>query len=212
MRYLALTAALLAALSTAHVARADDNDDPYDRPGGYIGIGGSRSLEQMTNTIGDAYNPLNAQVGDSWGLNARAGYRFNRFIATEVEYEWMKDFHMWVDHQAIGRAQLQTVTANLKVVAPYRTLQPYFLAGFGASFVTLDSTSPFVSPGIANGTFSARFGAGLDWYLSKNFLLNIGTEFVKNTAKVTPPPGFGLTGTGHGLDYLSFQAGFGYRF
>ncbi|HXZ85748.1 MAG TPA: porin family protein [Myxococcota bacterium] len=210
MRSLAISAALLAALCTANVARAGD-DDPYNRPGGYLAVGASRSIEQITNTLSDAYSPLPAQVGDSWGANGRAGYRFNKFIATEVEYEWMKDFHMWVAHTDIGRLQIQTVTANLKVIAPYQAFQPYFLVGAGASFTTISSTTPGISPDIGNGTFSARFGAGLDYYLTKNISLNLGAEYVKGTAKVTAPGLLGL-GSGRGLDYLSAQFGLGYRF
>jgi opacity protein-like surface antigen len=208
MKIIALTAAMLAALCTAHVARAAD-DDPYTRPGGYIAVGGSRSIEQMTDTFQSAYNPLPAQVSDSWGANGRAGYRFNKYISTEIEYEWMKDFHIWVQHTAIGRASLQTVTGNLKVIAPYQMFQPYFLVGAGATWVALESTIPSASPDIANPSFSARFGAGIDFCVTPNVTLNLGAEFVKNTGKVTAPPPFG---NNRGLDYLSTQLGIGFRF
>jgi opacity protein-like surface antigen len=215
MKYLALTAALLAAFWTANVARAGD-DDPYNRPGGYIAVGASRSIELFTGTFENAYPGLPpAQVGDTWGANARAGYRFNKFLATEVEYEWMNDFHLWVAHTSIGRIEQQTVTANLKVIAPYHAFQPYFLVGAGIAFATLDGGIPGFSPDVGNGTFAARFGAGIEYYLTKNLTLNLGTEVVVSTAKVTEPGAPSIPNGGNsdrGLSYLAGQFGFGYRF
>src|SRR5262245_3989583 len=140
MKYLAISALLLVSTIGAQTVRADDND-PYNRSGGYIDIGATRSVALFENSIEDAFEPLSAHVGDSWGAHAEAGYRFNKYLATEVEYEWIKGFHTGAGGVALAEIQTQTVTANLKVIAPYRAFQPYFLVGAGAIFASLDKSN-----------------------------------------------------------------------
>jgi opacity protein-like surface antigen len=212
MRSLALTAAVLAALCTAHVARAAD-DDPYNRPGGYIGIGASRSVNFFDGAIGDAYHLPPSSAEDTWGINARAGYRFNKFLATELEYEWMKNFRLRVQGFSIGRLQTQAATLNLRVVAPYGAWQPYALVGAGAIWTTLNSTTPGISPDLTTPSFAARFALGLDYYITKNLSLNLGGEFLFDTIAIEAPPELvGPNNKGRGHSYFSGQFGFGYRF
>jgi len=215
MRSLALTAALLAALCTAYVARAGD-DDPYNRPGGYIGLDAARSVNFFDGAIGDAYHGLptgpSSDASDTWGLSARAGYRFNKFISTELEYEWMRDFRLRTGGFSLGRLQTQVATLNLKVVAPYGAWQPYGLIGAGAIWPTLASTTPGISPDLTNPAFAARFALGLDYYLTKNWILNLGGEMVVDTVQITAPSDLTGHSTGRGLHYFTGQFGFGYRF
>jgi len=211
MKFLALSAALLVASFSAQIARAAD-DDPYNRTGAYVGVGASRSVNFFDGTLDDAFSPLSSlkssTVGDTWGANARAGYRFHKFLALEGEYEWMKSFNMSVAGVDIGHMQTQVATLNLKVIAPFGAFQPYVLAGAGIIFTTLDKS--FALPfDVGNGQFASRFGAGLDYWVTPNLSLNLGGEVVVNNVKVTGPPGFS---SGRGVDYFSGQFGFGYRF
>ena len=189
------------------MVRADD--DPYARNGGYIGVGGTYGVGLFDGSIEDAFSPLSAQVSNSWGAHATAGYRFNKYLAAETEYEWIKGFHTRTAGIALAEIQTQTATANLKVIAPYRQFEPYFLVGAGATFASVDKAF-FNTMDVTNASFSMRFGTGVDIYLSQNFLLNVGTDVVVNSAKVSS----GIPGNhgGHGLDYLAAQIGFGYRF
>jgi opacity protein-like surface antigen len=211
MKYLAISAALLVASFSAQTVRAAD-DDPYNRPGMYVGVGASRSVNFFDGTLGDAFAPLYvlqpSHAGDTWGANARAGYRINKFLAVEAEYEWMKDFTLRAGGIDFGSLQTQVATANLKVIVPWGQFQPYVLAGAGAIFTTLDKSFP-VQWDIANGVFTSRFGAGLDYWVTENMSLNLGGEVVVNNAKVTGPPGLS---SGRGLDYFSAQFGVGFRF
>lgn len=202
MKYFAISAVLLFSSLAAHVARADDKFEPY----GYLTVGASRSDATFDGSLKDAFG-VNGTVGDTWGANAHAGYRFHKFLAAEVEYEWMKDFQMRVGGVDIGKMQTQVATANLKVIAPYGAFQPYFLVGAGAIFTSVDKAL-FLNYDVANGVFTMKFGAGLDYWLSQNLSLSIGAEVVTNQAKITGPGG----GAGEGVDYLTGQFGFGYRF
>ncbi|HTO52355.1 MAG TPA: outer membrane beta-barrel protein [Myxococcota bacterium] len=213
MKYLAISALLLVSTFAAQVARADD--DPYARSGGYVEVGGTRGVNFFEGTIDDAFAPLNsvehAHVGDSWGAWAAAGYRFNKYLATEGEYEWMKGFHASAGGVHLFDVETQTATINLKVIAPYGAFEPYFKVGGGVTWASVDKAF-FSNIDVASPSFSARFGAGLDYYLSQNFFLNIGTDVVFNTAKVSSGGLVGNNNSGRGLTYLGAQAGFGFRF
>ncbi len=213
MKYLAISAVLLVSTLAAPSARADDFE-----PFGYLTVGASRSAAVFDSTLDDAFTnwsvlapgqPSAGHIGDTWGANAHAGYRFHKFLAAEVEYEWMKDFHMRVSGIDIGSLQTQVVTANLKVVAPFGAVEPYFLAGAGAIFTTQDKANNF-DWDAGTGQFTMKFGAGIDWWLTKNMSLSLGCEVVTNSAKITGPPG--TTGDGEGIDYVTGQFGFGFRF
>ena len=204
MKYFAISAVLIVSTLTAHVARADDDKfDPY----GYLTIGASRSAGLFDGTVGDAFSPLSGQVSGSWGANAHAGYRFNKYLAGEVEYEWNRDFGLRAGGVDIGKIQTQVATANLKVIAPFGAFQPYFLVGAGALFTTTDKSFN-LQWDVANGVFTMKFGAGLDYWLTPNMSLSLGAEVVTNSAKIT-----GITGNGgEGIDYLTGQFGFGFKF
>jgi len=207
VKSLAIAAVFLVSTIAAQTVRADD--DPYARKGGYIGVGGTYGVGLFDGSIEDAVEPLSAQVSNSWGAHATAGYRFNKYLAAEAEYEWVKGFRTRTANVPLAEIQTQTATANLKVIAPYRQFEPYFLVGAGATFATVDKAM-FNNLDITTGGFSMRFGAGLDYYLSPNFLLNVGTDVVVNSSKISS----GIPGNhgGHGLDYLAAQIGFGWRF
>ena len=205
MRYLAIASLLLVSTFAARTVRADDTD-PYIRKGGYLGVGATYGVSLMDGTFKDAFKPLDGDASNSWGAHASAGYRFGKFISTEVEYEWMKGFNARAAGIAVTRVETQTATLNLKIHAPYRQFQPYFLVGAGAVWTSQDKHF-FSQLDVANPAFAARFGAGLDYYLTPAFYLNLGTDAVVNTAKVS-------TGgnSGRGLNYLAAQFGFGFRF
>ncbi|HTO08826.1 MAG TPA: outer membrane beta-barrel protein [Myxococcota bacterium] len=205
MRYLAIASLFLVSTFAAHVARADDKD-PYERSGGYVGVGGTYGIEFMNHAFDDALAPLNATTTNSWGAHGTAGYQFSKWISTEVEYEWMKGFNTRAAGVAITRLETQTATLNLKVHAPYRQFQPYVLVGAGAGWISQDKNF-FGQLDVTSPAFVARFGAGLDYYFTPSFFLNVGSDFVLNSARVSQGGG-----KGRGLDYLATQIGFGYRF
>ena len=54
-------------------------------------VGASRAMNVFENTL-DSATPGNVDVSDTWGLNARGGYRFARWFSTELEYEFLDRF------------------------------------------------------------------------------------------------------------------------
>lgn len=206
MKYFAISAVLLMTTLAAHTARADDFE-----PFGYLTVGASRSSSLFEGTLDDALEgpgaPSNSHVGDSWGANVHAGYRFHKYLAAEVEYEWMKNFSIRNNGVKIADLMTQVATANLKVVAPYGAFEPYFLAGFGVMFTSLDKAA-FSNGDVDNGAFAMKFGVGVDYWVTKNMSLSLGAEICPNSVNVTGPTG----SHGEGIDYLSGQFGVGFRF
>lgn len=210
MKYLGISLLFLISTLAASAARADDAD-AFSKNGAYFGIGASYGVPLFEPTIDNAFNGagLNEKVSNAWGLNARAGYRFHKFLAAEVEYEWLNHFGTRVEGISLGSIRAQTITANLKAIAPYGHWQPYVLAGFGATLARLTETSG--SPlNVAPTSYSTRFGLGVDYYLTENIALNLGSEFVVNTAKVSNT--INGDSTSRGLDYFSAQGGFVFKF
>jgi opacity protein-like surface antigen len=203
MRYFAVSAILLVTTLAAPVSRADDDFKPFT----YLTVGASRGVGLFDGTIEDAFNPLSGQVSDTWGANAHVGYRFHKWFAAEVEYEWMKDFGVSAANINFGKIETQVATANLKVVAPYGAFEPYLLVGAGAIWASLDK-SFFFPTDISNPTFTMKFGAGIDYWVTPNVSLSLGAEVVTNSAEIRGPG----NSKGEGIDYLTGQFGIGFRF
>lgn len=206
MKYVAIT--LLALVSTIAVS-AHAEDDPFAENGLYIGVGASYGINLFEDSIEDAF-PGDAKISDTWGANARLGFRFHKFLAAEAEYEWLNHFGVRVGGVGVGTAELQTITANLKAIAPYRHWQPYVLVGFGVTLATVDRPSSSSVLDFTHTSYSTRFGLGVDYYFTENIALNLGSEFVVNTAKISN----NINGDGgsRGFDYFAAQGGLVFKF
>jgi hypothetical protein len=93
----ALVLILLGVSLMPRVAVADD-DDPYDRPGLYVGISGvyqRNVLEgELEDLLEDAADPFDAELSieETGGLNALIGYRVASWWAAELQWEWMDEY------------------------------------------------------------------------------------------------------------------------
>jgi opacity protein-like surface antigen len=201
-----VAAVLLVAASTARTVLAAN--DEFARQGPYLGIGATAAFNLLDDAFKDALDPVPVRVKDAWGLNARAGYRFNEWISAEVEYEWVDDFKVKAAGLDLAELEAQTLTLNGRFIAPLGRFQPYLLLGIGGTFYNLHNTPfGFIGLDVENATPSGRLGAGADFYATKNLVLNLGVEAVVNDDKVKS-----IAGSGRGLNYLALQFGFGYHF
>jgi opacity protein-like surface antigen len=209
MKLLRVSLALVFVSLLTRAARADDAAVDFGRPGFYLGVGASRSVNLIEAFLDGQAVLDEIQVSDAWGVNARAGYRLTSWLALEGEYEWLNDFHAELAGQRIGSLGLQSATANLKFILPVRRFQPYFLIGAGALFSSVDTG--FHELEVEPHAFAGRIGIGFDVYLTQNLILNSGVEGVLSPAKITlnlGPQSFSQSGLGT----LTFQLGLGYRF
>jgi opacity protein-like surface antigen len=207
VRAFAATLAVLVVSFVASVARADDAD--FGRSGAYLGVGASRSVDLVEPFLDGTPILENITISDSWGANARLGYRLTSWFSVEAEYEWLQPFNAGLDGVHVGTLEAQSATANLRFIAPLSRFQPYLLLGVGALFLKVNDPLGVLS--VDRSPFAGRVGLGLDVYLTRSLLLNVGAEGVLSPAGLQLTTSSG-TISEHGLGTLTFQFGLGYRF
>jgi len=226
---LSLTSSLISVGALAGVALADD--DPFDRPGFYVGAGGtyqynafaSKIEEVIEDEVDDALPGANASfdLDDSAGFNALVGYRVASFFAVEIQYEWVDEYDIDgstdVPIPASGTLysiEGHTLTANTKWIIPFWRIQPYLLLGGGVAVSkvsngdladALNALGAEVEDG-KHAKPAGRAGLGLDLYITKNIVINAQASAVVTTLK---EPDIGDIDD---LNYMSIAAGLQYRF
>jgi opacity protein-like surface antigen len=202
-----LAVLLLAVGLGAGLARADEEED-FARRGAYVAVGASRAFNLIEAYLDDTPILKNLQAANSWGVNARAGYRVASFFALEGEYEWIGDVSARLGGVEIARIGTQIATANFRLVGPFGRFQPYFLGGFGGVFFDSKGKLGFE---VANSALAGRVGLGVDLYVTPHVLANLGVEGMLTNAKVSlTGPSFSVSE--HGLGFVTLQFGLGYRF
>lgn len=196
--------ALIAALAVP-TARADSE---YSRSGPYIAVGATYGFNVLESAFDDVLGD-DVDVDDTWGGNARLGYRALPWLAVEAEYEYLDNFEVSVDDFRLADLKAQTISANLRLIVPIQRFQPYLVLGAGATLFDLDDNQV---PGLEvdHSSFSGRIGLGFDVYVTRHVVLGIGADAVLSTAEVTDDF---VTGDSSGsLSYIAVYAGLAYRF
>ena len=222
-----IVALISTCLLLAPSAFADDTDE-FSRPGFYFGatvLGGSYQqvsddlADDVTVAIGD---PLtrNVEADPALGFDLYAGYRINRYVAIEAEFEMLpsNDFDYDEDTEAVApdpgppvilevfatsgtvaEVESMTGTVNAKFFLPIGRLQPFVLAGVGVADIDQKDRDS------RNLDFSGtevvgRFGGGADVYLTRNVVFHMSLEYLL--------PGNSLSQ----FDHISYGAGLQFRF
>jgi hypothetical protein len=212
-------------------AEAGLDEDPFDRPGFYLGAGGtyqfnafnSRIEDVIQDEVDDALPGANSSfdLDESGGANALVGYRLASWFAFELQYEWVDEYEINgstdVPVPVTGNLysiEGHTLTANTKWIIPFWRIQPYFLIGGGMAVSDVSQgklAAAFAALGgdINAGTHvkpAARAGVGVDLYLTQHILLNVQGSAVLTTLKNPDIDDV------DDLNYMSFIAGLQYRF
>jgi len=214
-------------------AQAEDESDPdpFDRPGFYIGGGGTYQLNAFSSRIEDVIEDevedavpgatADFDLDESAGFNALIGYRVWSWFALEIQYEWVDEYDIngSIDLPVAISGKLysiegHTLTANTKWIIPFWRIQPYLLIGGGLAMSDVSKGSladAFVLLGadIDDGTNyepAGRGGIGLDLYITEHILINAQATAVLTTL------GSPDIDDVDDLNYMSFAAGLQYRF
>ncbi len=179
-------------VSTAPAFSEEESD--YARSGAYVG----------GSVIGGSYVRLDSASSDpeadpAPGFKLYGGYRVNPAIALEVELEMLMDS----DIEANGLNNAAEVnswiaTANAKIFWMHDRIQPYTLMGMGMMSVTVDDSAGFSMNDPDRG-FAMRFGAGLDFYLTRSIVASVGANYI--LAAASEIEDFDLVTYGAGLQY-----------
>lgn len=240
-RFVVLGAGLLI-LTLPSVAFADqhEDDDPFDRPGFYIGVGGSYQKnffesdleDQLADAIeGGQVSNVGLDLDDSGGINAVVGYRAASFVAFEIKYEWVSKYD--VDASAtidvppatnvsggLYSIEGHTLTGNMKLIVPTWRIQPYFLVGGGFALSDVDRGSAYDNPVFA--AFLEGNGVSIDEGKTWNPAARVGLGidwYITENIVVNTEAGAVVTTLSkpdiddiEDLNYMSFQASLQYRF
>lgn len=180
---------LVAGISWGGTALAEKPDPS----GPYLGIGVGFGFNNFEDTGGLNIDP-------AYGFDAWGGYKFNEWVAAELQLEYLNGFDtsgFFVD----VKAQVVTFGGNLKVFplasVLSRRIQPFLLAGPGFTWIGLDANLLGQADEL---DFSARFGGGIDFYVTDNVALQLSSSYVLTTGSID------------GADYISLVAGVQYKF
>jgi opacity protein-like surface antigen len=178
--------------------------DPYgyvDRSGPYIGLAAAMAILVEVDDELEDVTGFDTDTDVGVGLQARAGYRVHPLFGAEVNFEWLPEFD--IDARTIeelAEIEIWTLTVDAKLFLPnWRSGQFFLLAGAGVLGAELEDT---VGAGVSEDEtdFAARFGAGIDVYLTKNTAATVEASYVLPTGDLKD------------LDYVSVNAGLQYRF
>jgi opacity protein-like surface antigen len=189
---LALSLALLLGLLLPGLASADADD--YGRPGGYIRGGATFTWENAQNL--DALRDFFGVTGSTdtfIGGEGALGFRANPYLAFEAEFEYLGTATTKVDiPQTIdaGEIELWDVTGNVRLYAGTGRIQPFVQVGlgYGKADVTwnpavLANSGGFLENG-SDGGFIAKFGGGLDLYVTQSMAIYVDGNYILTTGDV----------------------------
>lgn len=178
----ALFAATLVASSPAlamqHLDNDEDEEEALDRNRFYFGLGPLYGVENFRLRHQNANLPaptggLDANVDQSYGAEARAGYRFHPHLAVELQGQYNGDFDVHTDAASpvgsveLGSVRLISSTANLKAyMVSDGPVQPYALGGVGILWADTDDRVAGSNLPHGDVEFAGRGGLGVDFYLS----------------------------------------------
>jgi hypothetical protein len=155
----------------------DDDDEDYDRNRVYFGVGPLYGIENfklhhLSMSEPAAISDADPDVDQSYGAEARVGYRFHPHLAAELQGQYDGDFDVYADTRSpigkplAGSVRVISSTANLKVFMLRGPIQPYALGGLGILWADTDDEAAGADLPTGDVEFAGRGGLGVDFYLS----------------------------------------------
>ena len=165
-RALSLSAIVIVSISGAERAIANDLDS-----GIYLGVAFAIGVEQFSGVPGVSFE-------EGFGFDIWGGYRFNRWVAAEVELLYLKGFKI----KGTGvDANLVNGTVNVKLYPLAGSIQPYLLGGVGGGRFELSGGGLDASD--SGGVF--RVGGGLDFYFIDSIAFVAGVDYLITRGNIT---------------------------
>jgi len=209
----AWVACVVVAAGVLAAGRAHAADPDYARPGFYLGAGGTYAFHWFAgHEFDDDLGGPGVQVisGRSFGFNLQGGYRFNRWLAAELEYEWLDGFTNKIHGQNVATLQPQVIMLNGRFLYPaWGRFQPFAQLGIGAAvWQTRDRSGVGAGLESTAAGVAGKVGLGIDAYLTEHWLATLGLDITLTSAVVENSIGGDLKN----LFYVPIQFGVQYRF
>lgn len=152
--------------------------DVYNRPGPYVGVGGSYMVSGFQG------GARSADFGDTLGFNVRGGYRLNDYWALEGLYEYGDDFGA---HQVVPGGDIQTNTfmGGAKLILPLGRFQPYLSGSAGFVNANADKSLRRTNWDVDGTNFAGRFGGGVDLFATENVAVFLDASYTMPIKEVS---------------------------
>lgn len=156
----------------------EENNDPT-RSGPLFGLGATYAA--------DNFDSVGMRNDGSGGLNAHFGYRFNKYLATEMEIEKYVSFdgndHTATSNNRVGHVTGWAIGLNERFYPIGGRFQPFLLGG--VNYLKMKTTdSRKVSYPKTDDGVGLRFGAGLDVYVTNRFLVTTDVSYMLSVGDV----------------------------
>jgi opacity protein-like surface antigen len=196
---------LLATLLVAGHALAEEPATDYTRSGPFLGLGGTVAiaveLEDDLDKIPTPTDPATSpEVDPSFGLHARAGYRFHPRLAGELHFEWLEDFEIAANGKNQAGVDGWALTLDARGYALTGAIQPFLVVGAGVLRADADDFVSRFGASADGSSFVARMGGGAEIYVTRSVVLDLGITYMLPVGEL------------HDLDYVSIALGLMYRF
>jgi hypothetical protein len=196
-RFGAITLLGLALITFSAPAMAGD----FDQPGFYVVLGGFTGFENFPE---ENQFDIDADVETTLGFQARFGMRMMPYLAAEIQGDFLGGFPVIVDTMDDGRVPLElkggNITGNIRAILPLGRFEPYAKVGIGGMWSDLRTafaTGVVCRPGywgwwcdptytrlLDGGGFVAKFGGGMDLWITEDFALTMDVEYVLPTGDI----------------------------
>ena len=163
----------------------------YAREGFAVGAGASFALEDFDD---DGIN-----FDDAGAADALVSYRFHPNFGVEARFEQTFNFDGNSGPNNFD-VDIWTLTANAQYFILTGQFQPYVGLGFGVGEASVDVDTPFGSGSDSVTDPLVRFAAGLDSYVTPNFVVAVEAAY-----------NLGINDLGD-FNYMTFGAQFKFRF
>ncbi len=182
--------------------------------GPYIGIGGSYAIQNFDTDELDVlrYYGFNPEFDNTWGINAKVGYKFNPVVSLEVAFEYLPGFNYsetsrWSSPPISIDADLDVLTVVLagKFYPVPGYVRPYFTAGLGVMNASMDSTVSaagyFPESAKEDETDACgKIGFGIDFFINPNLSFNVEGAYTVGFSDLD------------NIRYFTVSAGLGFHF
>jgi hypothetical protein len=176
----------------------EESNDP-SRPGPLMGLGATYAFENFNFNQNDSNGADVTESNDgSGGYNAHVGYRFDRWLATELEVERYQEFTGHFDGKHVGQVSGWALGGNEKLYLLPGRWQPWLEAGI--NYLKMETTNSNAANSRKTDDGPAlRFGAGLDLYATNKFVVTSDVSYMLGVSQT------------HNYDVVALTLGFLFR-
>ena len=161
---------------------------PAAEIGPYIGIGGTFAKQDFDTGDLDrelAGTGLSADFDDTWGLNVKAGYKFNRYVAAELALDYLPNFKWSVATRVGGTPLSGELTVDVMAwtisakISPFdsQKIKPYFVVGGGIMHASADATVSIPGASASSSDdetdLCGKIGLGVDFFVTDQVSLGL---------------------------------------